>query len=204
MIRRFRSLSRRLCRDSSGIAATEFGFVAPVMFFMIMAGFDSGYTVYLQAVAAGTLEERARAASLSGSTESQFDSQIRESMYNILPDYARTEDAITLTKRNYTDYSRIDAAEKITFDDNENGQLDVGDCWEDEDGNGEFGVNEGAEGLGGADDGVYYTVQLKLPRLFPLASMAGLPEDQMITVRTLVINQPYGTQAVRETVCLEE
>jgi hypothetical protein len=80
----------------------------------------------------------------------------------------------------------------------------VGDCWEDEDNNGEFGVNEGALGLGGADDGVYYTVELTLPRLFPLASMAGFSEEQTITVRTLVINQPYGTQATRETVCKTE
>jgi Flp pilus assembly protein TadG len=204
MIRRLRSLRRALRRDRDGIAATEFGFVAPVMMFMIMAGFDAGYSVYLQSVAAGTLEEKARQASLSGSSESQFDFRVRAAMRNILPNYAQGDENVVLSKKNYTDYSRIDAAEKITTDVDNDGVLDIGDCWLDEDGNGEFGVNEGAEGLGGADDGVYYTVTLTLPRLFPLASMIGLPEDQTITVRTLVINQPYGTQETRETVCRSE
>jgi hypothetical protein len=166
-----------------------------------MAGFDAGYSFYLRSVACGTLEARARAASLDGATESQFDEEIREAMYDVLPAYAEGDDSIILTKRNYTDYSRIDAAEKITSDANSNGVLDIGDCWLDEDGNGEYGTNEGADGLGGADDGVYYTVTLQFPRLFPLASMIGLPEEQSVTVKTLVINQPYGTQEDRTTEC---
>lgn len=200
MIRRARPL-QAVCRDQHGATLVEFAFVAPVMILMIMAGFDSGYSVYLQSVASGTLEAEARSASLDGSTESQFDSDIRTAMYEILPDYARNEENITLSKKNYTDYSRIDAAEKMTSDVNNNGVLDVGDCWLDEDENGEYGTNEGADGLGGADDGVFYTVTLELPRLFPLASMIGLSANQSVTVRTLVINQPYGTQETRSTVC---
>lgn len=201
MMRRLLSLPRAVRRDERGAAIMEFGFVAPVMFLMIMAGFDAGYSIYLRSVASGTLEARARAASLDGATESQFDEEIREAMYDVLPAYAEGDDSIILTKRNYTDYSRIDAAEKITSDANSNGVLDIGDCWLDEDGNGEYGTNEGADGLGGADDGVYYTVTLQFPRLFPLASMIGLPEEQSVTVKTLVINQPYGTQEDRTTEC---
>lgn len=200
-MRRLRTLSRLVRRDERGAAVMEFGFVAPVMFLMIMAGFDAGYSIYLRSVANGALEARARAASLNGATESQFDREIRAAMYAVLPAYAENDDSIILTKKNYTDYSRINAAEKITTDVNTNGVLDIGDCWLDEDGNGLFGTNEGADGLGGADDGVYYTVTLKFPRLFPLASMIGLPEEQSITVKTLVINQPYGTQQDRTTEC---
>ena len=213
MIRRLSPLSRALRRDQHGAAVMEFGFVAPVMFLMIMAGFDAGYSIYLRSVASGALEAQARAASLDGATESQFDRELRRSMYRLLPAYADNEDSVILSKKNYTDYSRIDAAEKITTDYNDNGVLDgpadwdgdgdidSGDCWLDEDRNGEFGTNEGADGLGGADDGVYYTVTLQFPRLFPLAAMIGLPENQTVTVKTLVINQPYGTQEARPTVC---
>lgn len=214
MIRRVPIEAKAVCQDERGAVLMEFAFVAPVMFLMIMAGFDAGYSVYLQSVASGALEARARAASLDGATESQFDSEIRTAMYRILPAYADNEDAVLLSKKNYTDYSRIDAAEKITTDHNGNGvldgpadwdgdgEIDTGDCWLDEDDNGEFGTNEGADGLGGADDGVYYTVTLRFPRLFPLASMMGLPEQQSVTVKTLVINQPYGTQAERAKPCL--
>jgi Flp pilus assembly pilin Flp len=192
---------RALCGNQDGATALEFALVAPVLVLMIMGGFDAGYGVYLKSVAAGTLEAKARAASLEGATESQFDEDVREGMRAILPNYAHADENIILSKRNYTDYSRIGAAERITTDYDDDGELDVGDCWLDEDENGVFGNNGGAAGLGGADDGVYYTVTLKLPRLFPMASMIGLPEEQQITVKTLVINQPYGTQTVRPTVC---
>ena len=36
-----------------------------------------------------------------------------------------------------------------------------------------------------------------------MASMMGLSENLSITVRTLVINQPFGVQVVRPTVCRE-
>lgn len=206
--------ARRIARDKSGATALhadqrgatlmEFGFVAPVMVLMLMAGFEAGYTIYLKTVAAGVLEAQARSASLEGATESQFDGDVRRAMRRILPRYAQEDDNVILSKKNYTDYSRIDAAEKIIVDQNGNGVLDIGDCWIDEDLNGEFGANEGANGLGGPDDGVFYTVNLQLPRLFPMASMMGMSENVSVTVRTLVINQPYGTQTVRPTVCRTE
>lgn len=192
---------RGLARDRRGATLIEFGFVAPVLVLMFMAGFESGYTIYLKTVASGVLEAKARAASLEGATESQFDRDVRDAMYGILPRYARNPGAITLSKRNYTDYSRIDAPEKITTDADSDGILDIGDCWLDEDLNGEFGANEGASGIGGPDDSVFYTVTMELPRLFPMASMIGLSESLSVTVRTLVINQPFGAQTVRPTVC---
>ncbi len=214
MIWRIRSLASALRQDRRGATLVEFAYIAPVMVLMIMAGLETGYTMYLKTVAAGTLETSARAASLEGATESQFDGDIRTAMKRILPNYARTDDNIILTKKNYTDYSRIDAAEKITVDHNGNGVLDAPfdyngdgtpdqDCWIDEDLNGAYGTNEGASGLGGPDDGVFYTVTLELPRLFPMASMMGLSETLTVTARTLVINQPFGTQTVRPTLCRE-
>ena len=200
MTRRLRHFLR-LRRDERGATLMEFGFVAPVLVLMLMAGFESGYTIYLKTVAAGVLEDRARSASLEGATESQFDSDIHRSMRRILPRYARDDDSITLTKKNYTDYSRINAPEKITTDVNGDGVLDIGDCWLDEDMNGEFGVNEGANGLGGPDDSVFYTVNIEFPRLFPMTGLIGMSENVSVTVRTLVINQPYGTQSVRPTEC---
>lgn len=213
MIRRVSHRLRGLRRDQRGATLLEFAFVAPIMVLMIMAGLETGYTVYLKTIAGGVLETNARAASLEGATESQFDSDIRTAMRRILPKYARADENIILTKKNYTDYSRINAAEKITIDHNSNGVVDApadwdndgdidgGDCWIDEDGNNAYGTNEGASGLGGSDDGVFYTVRLELPRLFPMSSMMGLSEKLVVSVRTLVINQPYGTQTVRPTVC---
>ena len=207
-----------LPHNEDGAALVEFAFVAPVFLLMMMGAFDIGYGLYIRTIAAGTLEASARSGSLEGATQSQLTDDIRASIKQILPNYAQGEDNIKVTPKNYTDYSRIDAAEKITVDHNDNGVLDPpeetdengngtidgGDCWLDEDLNGEFGVNEGANGLGGADDGVYYNVTISLPRLFPMNSMLGWPDEQTITVKTLIVNQPYSAQSTRPTVCLEE
>lgn len=191
----------RLRRDTRGATVMEFGFVAPVLILMLMAGFEAGYTIYLKTVAAGVLEKMARAASLEGATESQFDSDVRRALADIMPNYAKVPETVSLVKKNYTDFSRIDAPEKLTTDANSDGILDVGDCWLDEDLNGQFGTNEGANGLGGPDDGVFYAVTVAFPRLFPMTMMMGMSENVSVTVQTLVINQPYGTQTVRPTEC---
>jgi Flp pilus assembly pilin Flp len=207
-----------LARNEDGAALIEFAFVAPVFLVMLMATFDIGYGMYIRTIAAGTLEASARAGSLEGATQSQLTDDIRESIYDILPVNAQNEESVVVTPKNYTDYSRIDSAEKITedhnkngildgpetFDENGNGKLDLGDCWLDEDMNGEFGVNEGANGLGGADDSVYYNVTISLPRLFPMPELLGWSEEQSITVKTLIVNQPYAVQVARPTVCVED
>jgi Flp pilus assembly pilin Flp len=203
MTRQIKNL-RRIGRDENGAALVEFAFVAPVFLMMLMAAMDIGYGLYIRAIASGTLEASARAGSLQGATESQLTAGIREDIFKILPEYARNDDNVAITTKNYTDYSRIDSAEKITVDNDDDGELDEGDCWIDEDGNNEFGVNEGANGIGGADDGVYYDVTITMPALFPLYDMLNLPAEQSITVKTLVINQPFGVQAIRPTVCLED
>lgn len=201
MIARFRPLAHALRRDDRGATLVEFALIAPPFLLLMMGALDAGYGMYLRSVAAGTLENAARAASLEGATESQFDLEVRRAIRKIMPNYAQDDENIEIVKKNYTDYSRIDAAEKLTVDVDDDGILDSGDCFLDEDGNGEFGVNEGASGMGGPDDSVFYTVNLSLPRLFPLYSMIGLPANQTVSVKTLVINQPFGAQAVRTTVC---
>lgn len=199
-MRRF-ALIRRMLRDQSGATLLEFAFVAPVLVLMLIGGMDVGYTIYIQSIASGTLESVSRSGSLEGATESQIRHDIRQSIFNILPNYAQADSNVTVTTKNYTDYSRINSAEKIVLDNDNDGTVDSGDCWIDEDANNLFGTNEGKNGIGGADDSVYYTVDISVRNLFPMHAMLGLPATRTITVKTLVVNQPYGSQATRPTVC---
>jgi Flp pilus assembly pilin Flp len=191
----------RLKRDQRGATILEFGFVAPVFCLMLMGGMDVAYSIYIRTIASGTLEHAARTGSLEGATPSQIRSAIRANIYNILPNNARTESNVVIETKSYTDYSRIDAAEKITVDNDNDGVVDSGDCWIDEDANNEYGTNEGLSGMGGSDDSVYYNVDITYNKLFPFYKMVGMPQSQTLTVKTLVINQPYGTQASRPQVC---
>ena len=195
------SFLKRLRRDEEGATLIEFAFVAPVVVLMLIGGMDVGYSIYIRSVANGALESVARSGSLEGATESQIRFDIRKNVKTILPNFAANDSNIIVTTKNYTDYSRINAAEKIVVDNDNDGVLDIGDCWIDEDGNNQYGTNEGKNGIGGADDSVYYNVAISVPNLFPMTGMLGLPATRVINVKTLVVNQPYGQQATRPTVC---
>jgi Flp pilus assembly protein TadG len=206
-------LYRALRRDEGGATLLEFAFVAPVFMLLLIGTMDVGYTMYIRSIASGTLEAAARAGSLQGATPSQVQGNISAAMNSILPSYARNycnpslqtctglQGYIYVETKNYSDFSRIDAAEKIVTDNNSNGVLDVGDCWLDEDLNNVFGVNEGANGIGGADDSVYYTVTVKMDSFFPLYQFINSTKTKTFTVKTLVINQPFRAQGTRPTVC---
>ena len=97
----------------------------------------------------------------------------------------------------------VNQSEIITVDANNDGVLDIDDCWLDEDEDGLFGINQGRAGLGGSDDAVYYTVTMAIPRLFPMNKVLGWNDTQSVTVKTVVINQPYGAQPIPPTVCRE-
>lgn len=198
---RLSKFCRSLRRDQEGATLLEFAFVAPVFMMLLIGAMDVGYAMYIRAVAAGTLEQAARSGSLEGATESQLRGEIRLSMFKILPESARNNSNVLITTKNYSDYSRIDAAEKIVTDLDSDGVLDVGDCWLDEDLNNQYGVNEGANGIGGADDGVYYTVAITMDSFFPLYQFLNRAKSRTITVKTLVINQPFAAQSTRPTVC---
>ncbi len=198
---RFKNIYPSLKRDQSGAALVEFAFVAPVFLLMLMGAMDVGYTMYLRAVASGALEEAARSGALQGATPSQLEADIRDSMFNILPEYAQTNDNVIISTKNYTDFSRIDAAEKIVLDNDSDGVLDTGDCWIDEDLNNQFGNNDGANGIGGADDSVYYNVTIEMESLFPLYRFINGSSLKTFDVQTLVVNQPFAAQGSRPTVC---
>jgi Flp pilus assembly pilin Flp len=206
---------RQIRNDENGATMLEFAFVGPVFILMIIGAMDIGYSTYIRAVAAGALEATARSGSLDGATESQVQTQIQSAMYNILPKYARNPQNVVITVKNYSDFSRIDAAEIIvvdhdsdgvldapeTTDLNGNGKIDSGDCWRDEDGNNQYGINTGLNGIGGADDSAYYNVIVKMDSFFPLYRFLNKTKEKQFTLSTLVINQPYQAQAARPVIC---
>lgn len=203
MMRRWSNIAR-MGKNEDGSTLLEFAFVMPVFVMMLLGGLDVGYSLYLRTVGSGTLESAARSASLQGATEAELDTKVREAMSELLPRDERTNpDALTIVKKSYSDYSRVDQPEILTLDDDGDGVLDIGDCWADEDENGEFGLNQGRAGLGGSDDAVFYTVNLAIPRLFPMHTLVGWSETQRVSVTTVIINQPYGAQPIPPTVCRE-
>ncbi|WP_256215269.1 TadE/TadG family type IV pilus assembly protein [Sphingobium sp. AP50] len=180
-----------------GATLMEFGLVAPPLLLTIMGIADLGYQSYLRAVTAGVLDKAARAASVGTLNSTQIDSYIQTQMEVINAKNGTT----SVTKKSYYDFSRVGQPEKITSDTAPLGTYNSGDCYEDANGNGVFDASGGSEGLGGADDIVYYQVTVSMPRLFPLAKMLGWSATQTATASTVIRNQPWANQATPTVRC---
>lgn len=187
----------RLREDQRGAALVEFALVVPPLFLFIMGIGDLGYQSYLRAVTQGVLDRAGRAASVGTMNTSQIDSYIATQMQTINAKNGTT----SITKKSYYNFSRIGKPEKITTDIAPLGSYNSGDCFEDANGNGNYDTSTGNDGLGGADDIVYYQVTVSMPRLFPMAKMLGWNATQSATANAIIRNQPWSNQATPPIVC---
>ncbi|MEQ6333093.1 TadE/TadG family type IV pilus assembly protein [Sphingobium sp. MK2] len=188
---------RRLCRDARGATLVEFGLIAAPLCLTIMAIADLGYQSYLRSVTRGVLEQASRSASVGTLNSAQIDAYIAAQMATI-----NTKNGTTsVVKKSYYNFSRVGKPEKITTDTAPLGSYNVGDCYEDANGNGTYDTALGSNGLGGADDIVYYEVTVSMPRVFPMAKMLGWSATQSAKATTIVRNQPWANQPKPAIIC---
>jgi len=188
----------RLLRDQRGATLVEFGLVAAPFILMLLGIMDLGYRGYLDTVSKSVLHKVARDASTGEMTTAEIEQQVD----NGLDDLVLKNAVITVSTESYFDFTNIGKPEKLTVDNNGNGEVDPGDCFIDNNGNGEFDTDYGIAGTGGPDDIVSYKIEIVSPRLFPLASMIGLDETMTIANSTAVRNQPYGAQVDLVATCV--
>lgn len=205
---RFRSIGD-LARDTEGVTVVEFAFILIPLCMLLLGGLDVAYQSYVRAVLQGALDDVTRAASMESPTfectTGTVQEKIKCSIENRVNDIARNA-TYELEVTNFYNFSGIGRSEKLITDHNGNGQYDAGDCWqnldyEEEGSNPEFDLDAGRDGVGGADDVVFYEMKLTMPRLFPVGAPLGLSGNYSITARAAVRNQPYARQKVPPTVC---
>jgi hypothetical protein len=190
--------SATIVRARDGATVVEFALVLIPLLTLIMGSLDLGYQVYLRALTTGAVERAARRATVGGMTSAQVTDMITDEVRTILPVSERTNpDAVKVVKSNYFNFSNVGGGERITGDTDPVGQYNSTDCYEDRNNNGHYDANAGgADGLGGADDIVYYNVTVTITRLFPVAALFGASPKMTIGTKTLIRNQPYGQQTV--------
>lgn len=196
---------RRLRRNESGMAVTEFGIIAVPFTIILLGAFDLGYQNYLRVQMQGVLNDVSRTGTVENpnfnasgaTTEEQVEAAIKKRIDLV----ARTA-TYTIEQKNYYEFSGVGKSEKLVTDVDGEGDYDPGeDCFEDLDDDGEFDLVAGRDGAGGADDVVFYEVNVEMPRLLPMASLIGVSENYNITVRSAVRNQPYSDQVTPAIVC---
>lgn len=209
MTGRLQAMAATFARDVRGVTVVEFAIVAPVMVLILIGGFDLAHQSYIRSVLQGALNDAARRAAVenpqftaAGSTlEKRVEAAVKTQVDPIAP--AAT---ITVTQRNYFDFSDIGNPEKLMTDVDGDGQYDEddGDCFADLNENGEYDTDTGRDGIGGANDVVFYEAMLTMPRLVPLHNFLGVSENYSLGASTAIRNQPYGTQRTPPVICGEE
>lgn len=188
----------RLIGNRRGVALPEFAMIVVPFLVLIMGSLDLGYQAYLRATVTGALEKAARKATIGNRTKAQVVTLITTEVRGILPRTSQSDpDAVQVTPQSYYNFSAVGGGERITGDTAPVGIYNAGDCYEDRNGNGRYDATDGGgDNLGTADDILYYTVSVTVPRLFPIWRVIGWSNTVTATARTLIRNQPFGAQQV--------
>lgn len=204
MIRTKKHLLATIAKDRQGIATMEFGLMVIPMSLLIMGAMDMGYQVYVQSVLDGTLTDVARRASteapnfaaLSANPSETIEDRIRNEVRLKVADIAPSASlGSNVQIRSFFDFGSVGNPERLTTDNNNNGQYDTGDCWSDVDGDQIYDlVSTGTSGLGNASDVIMYQATVTMPRLFPMAGLMGLPNEYRLQSKTMFRRQPFGTR----------
>ncbi len=192
------ALFGRLRGSRRGAALPEFAFVAVPLLVLVMGSLDLGYQGYVRATVTGALEKAARKATVGNRTRDQIVALINTEVRGVLPNTSRSDPAaVTVTPQSYFNFSAVGGGERITGDTAPVGVYNATDCYEDRNGNGRYdSTGGGGDNLGTADDIVFYTVSVNVPRLFPIWQYVGWSGETSATAKTLIRNQPYGAQQV--------
>ncbi len=200
---------KRFWRDQDGTSVMEFGLIAPVAVMMMLGTMDIGHSYYVRSVLDGAMQNAARDSALEGSAtaaqQAVIDKRIIDSVHAISP-----SSTVTPKRRYYKTFSDAAAAqaeEIVESTPNFLCEVDNGESYIDANNNGKFDRDGGDEGQGGSQDVVVIKVQVKFPRLFPVATLIGLPNNVTIDSNSILANQPYGIQSVNgpaATVACEE
>lgn len=203
---RSKAFHRRLARDRRGVSTLEFALVAVPLLIVVLGGSDLAHRSYVKSQLQGALSDSARRASVEDPTFSAAGATLEERIRNTVkaqvdPIAPRASYVIEIS--NFYDFSGIGNPEKLLTDNNGNGLYDAGDkdCFEDLNENGLYDLDAGRNGIGGANDVVFYHATLTGPRLFPLGGLLGWSDTMTLEASSAVRNQPYGDQAVPPVLC---
>lgn len=131
---------RRLRKDRDGLAATEFGFVAPIFLLLLMGIFDQGFAMYIQAALQGAVQEGARQASLENTQWGDITARVNTQVRNVVPTGdPNTEITFTLDPTVYQSYNELQMGEHFTDKERapftQNGTYDGDEAFTDSNGN---------------------------------------------------------------------
>lgn len=180
----------RLACCEKGLALVEFALLAPVFLLFVLGGLEIGYRVYAEAIVNGALREAARMASTGEYTGAQIDAKVTSMVHEF-----RDDAGVEIDKLSYSSFSGVGTSEPVTSGTIESGTY----CYLDINDNDQWDEDQGAAGLGGPEDVIYYEVTMTYGTLMGFTKKTlGLPDLSTIQQNTIVSNEPFAA-VVRTT-----
>lgn len=182
--------------DKRGATAVEFAILSMPLMALLFGGLDLGYQAYATSVLQGTVYAAARRATLEGASLATIENYVRDQLKGI----ARDGDVV-IKAESFRDYGGIGKPEKITTDTAPVGSFNLGDCFIDANGNGQYNTSQARDGIGQAEDVVNYSVEVNFHRLTPMAGFLGMSNDVKVARSTVLRNEPYAGVVAPPVVC---
>lgn len=188
-----------LASDQDGAAVVELAIMLPVFVTMLCGFIDFAHWAYVRAATHGSLESVARGAGVGGTTVDPRTYEVKvENLVREIADSAEFD----WEKKSYFEFSGVGKPEKLASDLDGDGAYDAGDCWEDLNPNLVYDTEPGRDGIGGADDIVFYKVTVTFDPLISLINLLpGVPEDRTVVASTIIKRQPHAAQTVPAIRC---
>jgi Flp pilus assembly protein TadG len=176
--------------NEAGAALVEFALIAPILIGFLLGLFDLGSNLFTATQLEGAIQKAARSSTIEGAAgnEAAIDAAVVEAVRAIAPGAT-----VTFNRKSYSSFEAVSRPEDFTDIDGD-GTCGAGEPFEDANGNGQWDIDRGMAGFGGARDATKYTVTVAYERLFPVARFIGLPPTHEIRAVTVLRNQPYGSQ----------
>lgn len=174
---------RGLRRDEHGTSALEFALLLLPLSILLMGSLEVGYRIYAVSVSNGAIREAARMASTGEYTGAEIDAHV----VNQIRAFRRTAN-VQIVKKSYSDFTGVGLPEPIT-----SGTVASGNyCFDDVNRSGAWEEDRGRDGLGGAEDVIYYEVTATYPSLFKLSESFGFNSSTVVELNTIVSNEPFA------------
>lgn len=194
----FRKLFSRKLRNfpaaRDGVAAVEFGFAAPVVILASVGLIELGTMMFANSLVEGALREAARFGitgfSPVGVSREERILQIVEDRTNGIVDMQTA----TVSQLIYPSFGDVGKPEPYDDSNPVNGSYDLGESFQDINGNGVWDADMGAAGAGGPGAVVLYTIAVDWPAMTPLfAPFMGTGGKIRMGASVAVRNEPFDT-----------
>ena len=177
-----------------GTAGVEFGFAAPAIILAAVGLVELGSMMFVNSLVEGGLREAARFgitgfAPVGVSREDRIREIIEENTIGLVD-----MNTATITQLVYPSFGQVGQPEPYEDSNPANGSYDVGENFQDINGNGVWDADMGAAGAGGPGDVVLYTVEVDWPALTPLfAPIMSATGDIRMKASVAVRNEPFNS-----------